>query len=437
MVLDPSALLDILLFLVFLGLSTLFFAGEFSFFSVSVDVLERNGDKRSAFALRMLANPNQLMISLLLASSLCSVLAALFALRLSWLFWPAGPAKIVASAVCLVIVGLLVAVLARLLPRVWVAQDPEAAAKKLAKPIFILFVPLYPIVKGVALLTQKLFLAGSQARELLLKAGQLRAIARAGEEAGSGQSDEQEMINAIFDMRDTIVREIMVPRIDMVCTEMTTTAAETIKVIVEGAHSRIPVYNKTIDDITGILHARDLFEFVQQGGLDRGIKDILREAYFVPESKKVRDLLKELRYRKTHMAIVVDEFGGVVGLVTLEDVLEEIVGEIYDEYEEELELIHVVGEDQVRVDGKVRIDELNEALRTSITEEEDYDTLAGYLYNLLGKVPSEGDEHDADGLHFRVDKVTGQRIERVVISGAGIGKAAGESAKQEKGERTS
>jgi putative hemolysin len=435
-VLNPSALLDILLFIVFLGLSALFFAGEFAFFSVSVDELEKNGDRRSGLVLRMLSNPNELMISLLLSSSLCSVLAALFALRFTWLFWPEGAAKFAASAVCLVTVGLMIAVLVRLLPRAYVAQDPEAAAKRLAKPLFALFVPIYPIVKSVALLTQKVFLAGSHARELLLKAGQLRAIARAGEEGNTEERDEKEMINAIFDMRDTIVREIMVPRIDMVCTEAATTVGETIRVIVEGAHSRIPVYNKTIDDISGILHARDLFKYVQEGGLDAGINGLLREAYFVPESKKVRDLLKELRRRKTHMAIVVDEFGGVVGLVTLEDVLEEIVGEIYDEYEEELELVHVVDDDDVRVDGKVRIDELNDTLKTTMTEEEDYDTLAGYLYNLLGKVPSEGDEYEADGLRFRIEKVTGQRIERVLISGQGVGKSARESAEEERNWNT-
>jgi putative hemolysin len=429
--LDPRALLDIVLFIVFLGLSTLFFAGEFAFFSVSVDELEENGDKRSRFVLRMLANPNELMISLLLGSSLCSVLAALFALRFTWLLWPEGSAKIAASVVCLVIVGILLAVLVRLLPRVYVARDPEDAAKRLAKPIFVLFLPIYPIVKGVALLTQKLFLAGSQARELLLKAGQLRAIARTGENGDSEERDEKEMINAIFDMRDTIVREVMVPRIDMVCTEAGTTVGETIRVIVEGAHSRIPVYNKTIDDIIGILHARDLFEFVQEGGLDAGITDLLREAYFVPESKKVRDLLKELRRRKTHMAIVVDEFGGVVGLVTLEDVIEEIVGEIYDEYEEELKLVQVIDDDDVRVDAKVRIDELNDVLNTAITEEEDYDTLAGYLYNLLGKVPSEGDEYEGDGLRFHIEKVTGQRIERVLITGPGVGRSARENAEED------
>jgi putative hemolysin len=434
--LGSSALLDILLLVIFLGLSALFFAGEFAFFSVSMDELEGNGDKRTRLVIRMLANPNELMISLLLGSSLCSVLAALFALRLTWLFWPGGGAKILASVICLLIVGLLVAVLVRLLPRVYVAQNPEAAAKRLAKPIFILFVPIYPIVKGVALLTQELFLAGSQARELLLKAGQLRAIARTGEEGPSEERDEKEMINAIFEMRDTIAREIMVPRIDMVCTEASTTVRETIRAIVEGAHSRIPVYNKTIDDIIGILHARDLFKFVQEGGLDAGITGILREAYFVPESKKVRDLLKELRRRKTHIAIVVDEFGGVVGLVTLEDVIEEIVGEIYDEYEEELELVHVIGDDDVRVDGKVRIDELNEILKTSIAEEEDYDTLAGYLYNLRGRVPSEGDKYEADGLRFSIEKVKGQRIERVIIHGTGLGRAAKESVEEEKGYNT-
>jgi putative hemolysin len=432
-VLDPTVVLDILLLVVFLGLSAFFFAGEFAFFSVSVDELERNGGRRSGLVLRMLGNPNELMISLLLGSSLCSVLAALFALRFTWLLWPEGTAKFVASVICLIIVGLLIAVPVRLLPRIYVAQNPEAAARRLAKPIFVLFVPIYPIVKGVALLTQKLFLAGSHARELLLKAGQLRAIARAGEESDSEEREEKEMINAIFEMRDTIVREIMVPRIDMVCTEAGTTVGETIRVIVEGAHSRIPVYTKTIDDISGILHARDLFKFVQEGGLDAGIKDLLREAYFVPESKKVRDLLKELRRRKTHMAIVVDEFGGVVGLVTLEDVLEEIVGEIYDEYEEELELVQVIGDDDVKVDGKVRIDELNEILRTGMTEEEDYDTLAGYLYNLLGRVPSEGDEYEADGLRFRIEKVTGQRIERVLICGEGVGRNARESFEEERG----
>ena len=425
---DPSTWVDILLLLVFLCLSALFAAGEFAFFSLSRDDLSKLGDKRPDIARRMLAKPNELMINLLVGSSVSNVLSALFALRITWRLFPEGSAKTIASVVCILIVSVLIAILARLLPRIYVAHNPEAAALSLARPIFVFFLPIYPVVRGVLLLTKGLFIAGTQAREMLLKAGQLRAIAKA-ETGGEGtEREEQEMINAIFEMRDTVVREIMVPRIDMICAEATTTVGEAIRIIAQGGHSRIPIYDRTVDNILGILHARDLFEFVAEGGLDSRIGGILREAYFVPESKRVRDLLGELRKRKTHMAIVVDEFGGVVGLVTLEDVLEEIVGEIYDEYEEELELVRVVDDNTVRVDGKVRIDELNEALGTEITKEEDYDTIAGYLYNLLGKVPSEGDEHEADGLRFVVEKVTGQRIEQVIIKGEGIGSAAGEEA---------
>ncbi len=425
---DPSSLSDILLLVVFLCLSALFFAGEFAFFSASEDELEKRGDKRSKRALRMLSQPQELMTKLLIGSSLCSVLSALFALRIVWREVPQGTPSTIASIVCLLIVSILVAILARLLPRIYVAQNPETAARRLATPIFVLFLPMYPIVKAVFLLTRGVFLAGGRGREILLKSGQLRAIARADDGCESSANGEQELINAIFEMRDTVVREVMVPRIDMLCAEATTTVGEAITVIAEGGHSRIPIYNKTIDDIRGILHARDLFNFVKEGGLDSGIGDILREAYFVPETKKVGDLLTEMRRRKTHMAIVVDEFGGVVGLATLEDVLEEIVGEIYDEYEEELELVKVIGDNEVSVAGKVRIDDLNETIGTSIAEEEDYDTVAGYLYNLLGRVPSEGDEYEAEGLRFVVDKVTGQRIERLTIRGEGVGKAAQEAA---------
>jgi putative hemolysin len=426
--LEPSSWSDILLMFVFLCLSALFFAGEFAFFSASEDEIEKRNDKRSRTALRMLAKPQELMINLLIGSSLSSVVSALFALRIAWREFPEGSAKAIASIVSLLIISVLIAIPARLLPRIYVARDPEGAARRLARPIFVLFVPIYPMVRAAHLLTRGLFTAGERARELLLKSGQLRAIARVEEDTEEGGQDEQEMINAIFEMRDTVAREVMIPRIDMVCAEATTTVGEAIKVIAEGGHSRIPIYNKTIDDIRGILHARDLFRFVEEGGLDAGIAGIMREAYFVPESKKVGHLLAELRRRKTHIAIVVDEFGGVVGLVTLEDVLEEIVGEIYDEYEEELKLVHVIGDDEVRVDGKIRIDDLNEAIGSEIAEEEDYDTIAGYLYNLLGRVPAEGDQYEADGLRFIIEKVTGQRIERVVIRAEGVGKVARESA---------
>ena len=405
----------------FLCLSALFSAGEFAFFSVSRSELEEENDKRARLALGMLSSPQELMIKLLVASSFCNVLVALFALRIAWRAYPEGTGHIVAAGVSLLLVAIMIAILTRLLPRVYVAHDPVSAVVALARPVYVLFLPLYPFVKGVYVLTQGLFLAGAQAREMVLKAGQLRAIAKAeGQGAGIG-SDEQEMINGIFELRDTLAREVMVPRIDMVCAEATTTVDEAMKVISEGGHSRMPVYNKTVDNVIGILHARDLMGIIAGGGVNTPISGMLRPAYFIPESMKVDALLKELRKRKTHMAVVVDEFGGVVGLVTLEDVLEEIVGEIYDEYEEEERLVQVVNGDEVLVDGKTHIEELNEILGTELKKEEDYDTIAGYLYNLLGKVPSQGDEHEADGMRFVVDRVVGQRIERVRIIAEGLG----------------
>ncbi len=429
---DPSTLSDVLLLMAFLCLSALFSAGEFAFFSISRSELREIEDRRSKVALRMLEKPQELMIKLLVGSSLCNVVSALFGLRIAWRAYPEGNPKLIASVVALVVVSILIAILTRLLPRVYVAHNPGVAVLTLAKPVFYLFLPIYPFVKAVLLLTQGVFLAGAQAREMLLKAGQLRAIARAEAEGEPIESEEQEMINSIFEMRDTVVREVMVPRIDMVCAEASATAREAIDIIREGGHSRIPVYDKTVDNIIGILHARDLMKLFSDEGLDAPIRKILRKAYFVPESKKVKDLLKELRRRKTHMAIVVDEFGGVVGLVTLEDVLEEIVGEIYDEYEEEHKLVEVIAEDRVAVDGKARIDELNEILKTAIKKEEDYDTIAGFLYNLKGRVPSEGDEYEADGLRFIIDRVVGQRIDRVVIVKDGLGKVAAQQS--EKGQ---
>ena len=418
---DPATLADVLLLAAFLCLSALFSAGEFAFFSVSRSELEEENDKRANLALRMLSAPQELMIKLLVASSFCNVLVALFALRIAWRAYTEGTTRMVAAGISLLLVAIMIAILTRLLPRVYVAHDPVSAVVAVTRPVYVFFLPLYPFVKGVYLLTQGLFLAGTQAREMVLKAGQLRAIAKAeGQGAGIG-SDEQEMINGIFELRDTLAREVMVPRIDMVCAEATTTVDEAMKVISEGGHSRMPVYNKTVDNVIGILHARDLMGIIAGGGVNTPISGMLRPAYFIPESMKVDALLKELRKRKTHMAVVVDEFGGVVGLVTLEDVLEEIVGEIYDEYEEEERLVQVVNGDEVLVDGKTHIEELNEILGTELKKEEDYDTIAGYLYNLLGKVPSQGDEHEADGMRFVVDRVVGQRIERVRIIAEGLG----------------
>ncbi len=416
----------------FLFLAAIFFAAEFAFFSTSQDKLREADQKRASLALKMLSRPQELMIDLLVASSLSSAVVILMGLRIVSKIVKEGKGYAIPTIIALIVSGLLVAVVARLLPRIYVSRNPERVAMMLAYPAFALFMPIWPITRGVMLIVRGSFAAGSLAREMLLRSGQLKAIARVEESSPPDVVEDEEMIEAIFEMRDTTVREVMVPRIDMVCAEISTTVADAIKIISEKGHSRIPVYEKTIDEIRGILHARDLFGLIGRGELRRPIGEVMREAFFVPESKKVRHLLSDLRRLKTHMAIVVDEFGGVVGLVTLEDVLEEIVGEIHDEHESEHPLLQVLNDDEVRVQGKIRIDDLNEAIGANIAEPAEYDTIGGYVYDLFGRVPSQGEVSEAAGLTFIVEKIVRQRIESLIIRGKGIGKIAAERTQKSK-----
>lgn len=417
---------EVLIGAIFLCLATIFFAAEFAFFSTSQDKLKETDEKKARLALRMLSKPQELMVDLLVASSLSSAVVIFMALRIGSKVVEQGKGTVIHTLVALLVSSLLVAVVARLLPRIYVSRNPERMAMMLAYPTFVFFVPIWPITRGVMMVVRGSFAAGALAREMLLRSGQLKAIARAKESSPPDVVEDEEMIEAIFEMRDRTVREVMVPRIDMVCAEISTTVADAVKMIAERGHSRIPVYEKTVDEIRGILHARDLFGLIERGETSRRIGEVMREAYFVPESKRVRQLLSDLRRLKTHMAIVVDEFGGVVGLVTLEDVLEEIVGEIHDEHESELPLLQVLSDDEVRVQGKIRIDDLNEAIGANISGPADYDTIGGYVYDLFGRVPSQGDVSEAGELTFMVERISGQRVESLIIRGKGIGKVARE-----------
>jgi len=217
---------------------------------------------------------------------------------------------------------------------------------------------------------------------------EIKLMVDAGSEGGAIEDEEKEMIYSIFQFGDTLAREVMVPRIDMVALDIATPLQEAVNVIIQAGHSRIPVYEESIDHIRGLLYAKDLLVLWRDGRMDRPLKDLLRPAYFVPESKKAVDLLADLQQRKIHLAIVVDEYGGTAGLVTLEDLIEEIVGEIRDEYDiNEEEVYQKVGENEYIFDAGIDLDDLNRLLDADLSTE-DSDTLGGYIFSKLGKVPS-------------------------------------------------
>jgi CBS domain containing-hemolysin-like protein len=204
----------------------------------------------------------------------------------------------------------------------------------------------------------------------------------------------------------------MTPRIDIAAVDTDSTAEDAIKLIVEKGYSRIPLYEKNADTIVGIVYAKDLFRFLADGAMPAKLADIARKPFFVPESKRVDDLLTEMRKQRTHMAIVVDEYGGTAGLVTIEDMLEEIVGEIEDEHDVAEEHIVRVSDNEALLDGRVSIDDVNELFHTVI-DAQDFDTIGGCVFHLLGRMPVVGDETETAGLKLQVLAVDGHRVKRV------------------------
>jgi len=227
---------------------------------------------------------------------------------------------------------------------------------------------------------------------------------------------EQEMVDSVLNFSDRIVREVMVPRIDMVCLPLSDDLADVVARVRKAGHSRIPVYREKIDDIAGLLYTKDLLDVLAENKQSFQMKEILREAYFVPEYKRIDELFREFQTHRIHMAIVVDEYGGTAGIVTLEDLVEEVFGEIRDEYDTESPLSFSLGRGAFRVDGRLPVDDLNDLLDTSFEEDDDYETVAGLVYRRLGHIPRPGETVEVEGHLFTVEKVRGQRIILIKVS---------------------
>ncbi len=243
----------------------------------------------------------------------------------------------------------------------------------------------------------------------------LRSMAEVGHEEGSIEREEKELIHSIFEFGDTIVREVMVPRPDVTAVESDKTLRDVMALVLEQGYSRIPVYTDDLDHVVGVVYAKDVLKALHQGNDDMPLIDIMREPRFVPESKKVADLLREMQKEKFHIALVTDEYGSVSGIVTLEDLLEELVGEITDEYDTEEPEIEEVAEGVYRVDGKLSIDDMNELLDVELPDEE-WDTVGGLMLGLMGSIPEEGENIWFQNLRFTAERVAGRRISKILIA---------------------
>jgi putative hemolysin len=246
-------------------------------------------------------------------------------------------------------------------------------------------------------------------------ADELKTLVDAGEQEGVLELGEGKMISSIFDMGNTLAREIMVPRIDMLAMEVGASIQEAIEAFLDTGHSRVPVFEDTVDNVVGLLYAKDLLGVEQNENVSTSLKGLLRPAYFIPEAKRVNELLTELQVQRIHMAIVVDEYGGVAGLVTLEDIVEEILGEIQDEYDQAEESPYQqISEDEYIFLGKIDLDDLNDMLECQIPKE-DAETLGGYIYSQIGRVPTGGESLRFGEWELHVEQVIGRRIHKVRV----------------------
>jgi len=314
-------------------------------------------------------------------------------------------------------VGVVYLFVGRALPRALASHRPERAAMLLIPLAGLLSVLVRPLTKTIDASVDLLgrLLPGEPDDVPVGTEGELLTVVLEESDDGVIEAEEREMIDGVLQLEDRTARDIMVPRVDMIAVERSAPPLAIVNAFTRAGHSRVPVYEETIDNLIGVLYAKDLLPFVIGSTEQLPLADLLRPAYVVPESKRLDDLLKEMQRTKVHIAIVVDEYGGTAGLLTIEDILEEIVGEIQDEYDREEALFERIGETELVADGRLLIEDVEEALGVEISDD-DFESIGGFVHKHLGRIPVQGDRFVAKGVRVEVLAVEGRRVRRLHLT---------------------
>ena len=420
-----------LLFIVLLTiLEGVFVASEIALVSIRrsrVEQLIEEGNRGARRVRRLLDDPGRFLavaqIGLTFLGFFASAYAAVSLVdRLTGLLEQIPALEASAAGISLVIVTILLAlftiIFGELVPKTLALAHPERFAITLSAPIDFLgrlFGPLVSVLTWVTRTVTSPF--GNVTEASQITAEELRLIVERGGQQGILEAEEEQMINAVIELGDRRLHEVMVPRIDIAALPASATFEQAIDTIVQEGHSRVPVYEASIDEVIGILYAKDLLQYLKESAAPRpDIRMILRAPLFAPESMSIDDLLHDFQRKKVHIAIVLDEYGGTAGLVSIEDLLEEIVGEIQDEYDVEEEMIVRLSDDEIRIDGRVAVDELADLFGISLVleDEDEYDTIGGLVFHRIGRVPVPGDRIEVDGLRLVVESTDGRRVGKVL-----------------------
>jgi len=426
-------MLDILVLILLTFLEGFFVAGEIALVSIRRSRVEQLVDEGSSGARRvrrLLEEPGRFLAVSQLGLTVIGFFASAYAavslvnqfskFLVSLGMSKEGGADTIALITVTVILALFTIIFAELVPKTLALANTERFAIALSLPIEFLARALGPLIRvltGITAWIARLF-GANVSNEAQITAEELRLIVERGGEQGVLEAEEEQMINSIIELGERRLHEVMIPRIAIVSLPASATLDEAIDKVVDEGHSRIPVYEESIDEVVGILYAKDLLPILKAGTGPRPmLRSLLRTPVFVPESMTIDDLLHEFQRRKVHIAIVLDEYGGTAGLLTIEDLLEEIVGEIQDEYDTEEPMVVRISDDEARVDGRADVDDLAELFDTTLglEDEDEYDTVGGLIYHRIGGVPSPGDVVDVDGLQLTVETTDGRRVGKVLV----------------------
>jgi putative hemolysin len=421
-----------LLFIILLTvLEGFFVASEIALVSIRrsrVEQLIEEGNHAARRVRRLLDDPGRFLAVAQIGLTFLGFFASAYAAvsltdRLTGLLEQIPALKGSAAGIALISVTIVLAgftiIFGELVPKTLALAFPERFALTVARPIDVIGRILAPLVAFLTAVTRLLTrpFGADVSTESQITAEELRLIVERGGQQGILEAEEEQMINAVIELGDRRLHEVMIPRIDIVGLPATATFEQAIDTFVEEGHSRVPVYDESIDEVLGILYAKDLLQYLKSSAAPRpAIRSILRTPVFAPESMTIDDLLHDFQRKKVHIAIVLDEYGGTAGLVSIEDLLEEIVGEIQDEYDVEEEMIVRLSADEIRIDGRVAVDELAELFDTSIEleDEDEYDTIGGLVFHRIGRVPVPGDQVEVDGLRLTVESTDGRRVSKVL-----------------------
>jgi CBS domain containing-hemolysin-like protein len=419
--LDEGSLSNILGFVLLIAVNavlTLAYAALVNTRPNQLRELSEEGDTRAGLALHLTQGPTRLHITYQLCVNLVRFfVAAWAAINLAQPLVAATPTlpPILDYGLVMFFTAMLTLIFGEIVPEAIGSSYSHSLALWAARPMSWLVILLRPLVAFMLWVSRAMSAPFGSSRKVdTITEEEIMSVVDAGHSGGSIEEEEKDMIYSVLQLDQTVVREVMVPRIDVVALDIETPLQESLGTFIESGFSRIPIYEDTIDNIKGLLYAKDLLNY-WHNGVDKPIRELIRTAYFVPENKRADDLLKEMQAQKVHLAMVVDEYGGTAGLVTIEDLIEEIIGDILDEYDvnEEAEYVQH-GEYEYTFDASIDLDDFNDLMESELPTE-DSDTLGGFIYTHLGRVPVIGEVIETHGLSMRVESIEGRRIRKVHV----------------------